>query len=797
MSDHRYYHFFIRSLHVHKSHITLLTILLGGTSSFANTVPTHNTSSAPPKEEHISVHGTSDRAPGHQPGGGLIKIENGVRSVSTVSRDYMDKQPPMATAYQLAAMLPGANVATSDPFGFSPNTNLTVRGLNNDSIGYVLEGMPLNDVAYYSGYPNQFADTENYSQVALAQGSADLDSPVLNAAGGLMSLTFLNPSKHAGGYASASYGSYNTNREFIRLNTGNIGQSGVRGFISYSQAASDNWRGPGRDHRQHVDFKFLKEWGNGNHASLLGSFNTAITSYYSLVSMQSWKANSIHGSNNLSATFDPSNPSQATNYWRLYRAPERTLYVGAPVHFTLTNHLSLNATPYSQMAYGNVPAGSTLSESGLYYGTQPISDNLDLPNAQDGTALVRANYTQRSYRSGFNTSLHYKTKWNEAILGYWYDYGDDNEQQSFSPISTTGYSPDIWAENHHDIIHLSNGMRLLGGNFHTISQTNAIYIADRASLLHNRLVIEAGFKAVMMSRYGTNKLPGPQYNVGSNSMEPLPRLGMRWRIDSHNQIFLNATTNFRAPDQNALYNTYDPSSGSTQTTGSSRIKNEYSISEELGYRRTGNLIIGSLTLFNYNFTNRQISTTIYQNGSPIQSTINAGGQTSRGVDIEIGLRPWHHFSPYISGEYLHATIDNNLASNGDLLPTKGKTAVRSPPLQAAVGLSYDDGHLFGMATLHYTAHQFSSFMNDERMPDRTTGDLSIGYRLGDMYHLQKPTFRLNFVNITNQHSLSGVASTTLNARTTTGIYGSTLSGNAPTYYIGGGFATLFTASTGF
>ncbi|MFT9380119.1 TonB-dependent receptor, partial [Gluconobacter sp.] len=491
------------------------------------------------------------------------------------------------------------------------------------------------------------------------------------------------------------------------------------------------------------------------------------------------------------------NADNAVNYWRLWRAPERTFYAGAPVHLHLTHQLSLDITPYAQFAYGNVPGGSTLTETGLYNGTQPLSDTLTLPNAQDGTAVVRANYTQRSYRSGFNSTLHYKTGWNDFVLGYWYDYGDDNEQQPFTTVSATGASGDIWAENNSSLIHLANGQKLLGGSFHTISQTNALYVGDHISLLHDRLTIEAGFKAVMMSRAGTNNVPGPQYRVASNSMEPLPRLGVRWRIDEQNQIFFNATTNFRAPDQTALYNTYDPTSGALATTGSADVRNEYSISEELGYRRTGQWIIGSLTLFNYNFTNRQISTLASQNGSIIQTTMNAGGQTSRGVDVEIGLRPWHHFSPYVSGEYLHATIDNNIASGGDLLPTKGKLAVRSPTLQAAAGLSYDDGHIFGVATLHYTGHQYATFMNDERMSDRTTGDISVGYRFGDLSRLHKPTLRLNFINITNERSLSGVASPTLNAKDTTGIYGSTISGSAPSYYIGGGFAALFTASTGF
>lgn len=749
------------------------------------------------KVETVTVQGFADRNEGHQPGGGLIRPQSGMKSVSTVGQDYIMKQAPMATAFQLVALLPGANVSTSDPMGFSPNTDINIRGLSNDSIGYVLEGMPLNDVSSYSGTPSQFADSENYQEIALAQGSADLNSPVLNAVGGLINLTFRDPAHKAGGYAAVSYGSYNTNREFLRLDTGDIGQSGVRGFISYSQGATDNWRGPGRDKKQHVDFKLLKEWGEGSRAALVGSFNTTITSWYPEPTMATWKSDGIGGQNNLLAHYDAQNAENGVNYWRLWRDGERTLYGGAPVHVRLNTHWSVDAEAYAQMAYGNWPGGSTLSETGVYQGTQPVSGALNLSNTVDGVGVVRSDYTQRSYRSGFTTTVHYKRGWNDVLLGYWYDYGDDNQQQPFTSVQANGVAPDIWAEKASYVVHMPNGQALLGDSFHTISQTNALFVGDHMSLWGDRLAVDVGLKAVMMRRFGTNSMPGPQYHAISNGFEPLPRLGVRWRIDNANQLFMNVATNFRAPTQSALYNSYDPGSGSVLTQGATNVQNEYSISEELGYRRTGRWLIGSLTLFNYNFTNRQIQTQAVQNGSVINTTLNAGGQTTRGVDVEMGLRPWHHLAPYVSGEYLHATVDSNIVAGDDDVPTRGKRAVRSPTLQAAAGLTYDDGHIFGVATVRYTGHQYATFMNDERMPDHTTGDLAIGYRFSDHLHLQQPTLRMNFMNITNQHYLSGVASPTLNAKDITGISGTTISGSAPSYFIGGGFAALFTASTGF
>lgn len=104
----------------------------------------------------------------------------------------------------------------------------------------------------------------------------------------------------------------------------------------------------------------------------------------------------------------------------------------------------------------------------------------------------------------------------------------------------------------------------------------------------------------------------------------------------------------------------------------------------------------------------------------------------RGVQLEVGLRRWHHFSPYVSGQYEHATIDSNLSagtSDGSnttvALPTKGKRAVNTPEFTAAIGLNYDDGSIFGGFNMNYIGKQYSTFMNDESIPSYETFNANI------------------------------------------------------------------------
>ena len=749
-------------------------------------------------QETITVTGrsstdTANGPVGGQPGGGLIRAETATKSTSTVSSDFIRRQAPTANAYQLVALLPGAAVAQADPLGLSAESDLTLRGLGSDEIGYVLEGMPLNDIAYYTGYPTQFADTENIAQISLSQGTGDLDTPVINAAGGLLSLALRNPAATHGLYVEGAYGSYHTSKEFVRLDTGALGASGITGFVSYSHEAADNWRGSGRDKRQHIDAKFVREWANGDRVSLIGTWNDAITSGYPQPTQADWKQYGRSGPDNYDATYSPGD----TSYWRLHQQPYRLFYALAPTHLRLSSSVSLDATPYAQYGYGNGPGGATLPTTGLFQGTQALPDTLTLPGAQSGQVTVASDYLQASYRAGVAPKLNWSWGRQSIVAGAWYDYSDDREPAPFSPLSADGTPSDIWVNSVRGTILLSDGRQLLAQDTHSIAQVNALFVGDTLSLAQHRLTLELGFKEVMVTRQGWNGLPGATYRTGVNSAEPLPRIGLRWQPDSRNQLFASVSTNFRTPSATTLFDSFDPGSGTLLNRAAHGLRDEYSISEEVGYRRNGDWLIGSVTAFNYNFTNRQIATVIDVNGALVGSTINAGGQTSRGVDAELGLRPWHHLSPYLSGEYLRATIDNDLAVDGDLLPTRGHVAVRSPAWQGALGLTYDNGSWFGSVAVKYVGPEYASFTDDEKIADHTQGDITLGVRLPSLGLAKHPEFRLNLVNVTDTNVLSGIASPTANARDTVGRYGTVIAGSPAAYYLGGGFAALLTVASAF
>jgi iron complex outermembrane recepter protein len=727
------------------------------------------------------------RIVGHRDPEGLLPDQTEPKAVSAISSDFIVKQAPTLNAFQLVSLLPGANVASSDPYGLSTNSSLTLRGLGQDEIGVLLEGAPQNDIGYYYAYPSQFADPGNVRQIALAQGSVDIDSPTVGGAGGLLSLTLDDPRATRQALVDLSLGSFALRRVFARVDTGKIGTTGLKAFVSYSNTRADNWRGAGYDTRQHVDAKLLGEWGDGNRASLALSYNDANSSSYPSPTLAEWRADG-RGFN-----YDARYTVGDTNYWQLYRAPFRNLYASAPVHVTLTDRLTLDTTTYLQFGYGNSPYGTQLATTGNFLGNEELTQPIVLPGAVDGVATVLGNYTGDQMRTGNVSKLTLQAGVHRITAGLWFDYGTDRVAQSYTSVDADGRPADRWGYRS-KAIRAADGRLLAYENQRTVTVTKAFFLAD-SIVLRPGLTIDVGIKGVDLLRNGRNYLPGPQTRVRRDSFIPLPRAAIHYALDDRQQLFANVTTNFRTPNEFTLYDSYY--GGVLATRGNDALKNEYSVSQEVGYRYIGPNLSGSITGFHYKFRNRQLATVVDAGGAQVNSTLNAGGQTSYGIDAEIDFRPARGVSVYMSGEYLRARIDDDLPVGGDYLPTRGRRAVSSPSIQIGGGGTYDDGRLFGSVAGKYVGRQYATFMNDESIRGYPTLDVAIGVHLADWFDGKRTDLRVNAINVTDPHVLAGVQAVSTNAGDVVGRRGTLIAGYAPAYYVGGGAAVIATLSRGF
>ncbi|MEN3167748.1 TonB-dependent receptor [Gluconobacter sp. OJB] len=757
------------------------------------TAPINTNASVP---EQITVVARTNR--GRTPGAGLLPAQTEARAVQEVTREYIAKQSPTNNIQQLLTMLPGANISNTDPYGLY-NGAANVRGFAQTDIGWTLDGVPLNDIGGGGFYAQEVLEAEDLCSVSLIPGGVDLDSPTVNAAGGLVKATMCSPTQKRGALMDVSFGAYDMKRQFIRLNSGEIGNTGVRGMFSFSHTTADNWRGAGGAEKFHYDFKAIKEFESGSSIGLMVSYNDQTNDNYLYPSLTAYEQSGY--SNNYTPSYAGANATGA-KYYKLYVNPFRDVIASAPIHVAVTPSLSIDETPYIWYGSGSGSGGLFANSSNLYYGGQKADVTL---NGTGSSAVVFVPGTSVQLRPGNTLKLRWHVdNHNIFEIGWWYEYSNEVAASSLARVNqSTGEPYDIWGTQ--GLYTLPNGRPYSYRNILTLTQANMLFLGDSMNYFNDRLHIDLGFKEAMVTRRTYNYVPGTTYNRNLHTALPLPSVGASWRFNKEHQIYINGTTNFRMPSNTSLVDYRNNMSASLSQVGGSS-QPEYSIAEEIGYRYSGKVVSGSISFFNYNLTNRQLSLLYYDNGSTYMRTVNAGGQTSRGVDIQVATRPiLYHLRPYVSFEYLDARIGNNIQTTGtlnektvvDYLPTKGKIQIQSPKVQAAFGLDYDDGKFFFNGQIKYIGSQYSTFMDDNKIPGYITDSIALGYRLPNLGIVKSPQIQVNMSNLTGAHFRNGVYTFQTNAKATKGVYGSTISGRAPAYYLQPPFVASVTLSAGF
>lgn len=295
---------------------------------------------------------------GTDAGGGLITEEDAPKQRSSVTTDFIATQAPTSNPFQLLKLLPGANVNSRDPFGVQ-NTDITVRGFFSNELGTTVEGVPLNDSGSFALYPSEWIDSENLSQITFTQGSADLDSPFTYSTGGSINIYMNDPTKDSSETLAQSVGTHQALRTFARVDTGefNAGDGGAwRAFLSASYYDEDHFTGAGNDQREHVDFKAVHEWGDGNRVAPVILVNRGILDSYWGPSLALWNAEGTKSAaypSNLIPTVSGSSPYTAPYYYKLRVNPFVDVIASSPSTFRLSDSVSFEVIPYFWYGIGN------------------------------------------------------------------------------------------------------------------------------------------------------------------------------------------------------------------------------------------------------------------------------------------------------------------------------------------------------------------------------------------------------------------------------------------------------------
>ena len=202
---------------------------------------------------------------------------------SSISQDYINTQMAGQTVFESLNNVPGFNFTNNDPYGNSGG-NVRLHGFDGARISFTWDGMPLNDTGNYSLFTNQVADSEILSLATVNQGTTDVDSPSAAATGGVIAIRTTKPADTFKAMGDFSYGSFNQERFFGRVDSGAFGPWNTLAFASLSYDHYDKFKGPGYLQKRQANFSIYQDLGTRGWFTLSGHYNQNRNNFYNNVS---------------------------------------------------------------------------------------------------------------------------------------------------------------------------------------------------------------------------------------------------------------------------------------------------------------------------------------------------------------------------------------------------------------------------------------------------------------------------------------------------------------------------------
>lgn len=764
----------------------------------------------------------------------LVVQSVAVATANTVAdRQQITLQPAAASVLNVIKFLPGVNVSQGDAIGGDDwSTRINIRGFTEGQLGFSVDGISTGFTAYGGGAkPNRYVDIENLSSVVVSQGAAEISSASTQALGGTLAYFTDAPRESFGVETKITGGSFDTQRAFVRVDTGALGSPKSRAYLSFSTQEYDNWvrdfvgGDKALSKRIHADAKGVTELGNLRVTAYAGVDNVNPEVNYQGVSLRQFAQDPRNdrltfrftGKPNPDQNYAPTWTTIRTNtlayvkldapvsdnlavsfqpYWAHQQGKGQFLPPFQIRRFDLAGNLSKesNYVPASRATAAQVffadGSGTDISPVNPATGTVAadpfnIATYSWLTPAQQAAAkpLSSARFSRYlNNRFGDNLGFTFRAGGgHELQFGMWNEIQERERYRTWHAVIDPTLSPAYNA-----------GAYLKSFHWDYRTTTHMFYAGDKFTM--DKLTLNAGAKYFSIKFKGAQALlqsDGTTYarTLKSNS-DVLPSLGAIYRLDASSELFASYTQNF-----SALKDTIFTDNVTATGTDYSRVKPEYADNFDLGYRYSGRNIGLSATIYHITYTDKivNLSGTVakdYTNTGAGSVLVNVGGLESYGTEIAANYRLGGGFS-------LLGTFSSNRSTYTEDTPDgtiiKGKKVVDTPAVIASYGLLYNrEGFTAGLVG-KTTGKLYGTYSNDNFTEGYTVLDFNLGYTrvFSSRDFVRSVGFELNVINAADKKYLGAVSTNDQ------GYVRSDAAGTTMLYNIGAPRTFAFSVSLGF
>ncbi len=658
--------------------------------------------------------------------------------------------------------LPSVNFQSADPFGnYEWSTRVTIRGFNQNQLGFNLDGIPLGDMSYGNNnglHISRAIAPENIGITRVAQGSGSLGAQSTNNLGGTLEFFSLDPKDGFGADGSLTYGSENTVRAFGRVSFGEAEQA--RGFVSGLYQTADKWKGDGKQGGWMINAKGILPVGAAEIDAYFSRSDRAEQDYQDLslgmIQRLGYDWDNFGPENYALAVLvadiaanrgdtgtTPLNPAAGTTYPAPIQTADDAYYDASGLRKDTIAALGLTA-PFGDNVTFKVKGYYHKNDGQGTWGTPYVNSPTGVP-----MSVRTTEYDMK--RTGLFASLNADLGMNDLTVGGWYENNDFNQARRFYAY-TSRTEPGL---NHRNFM---KNPFFTQWEFQFNTKTIQYYVEDKISL--GDTTINVGWKGFKVDNEATPLIAGGRAAGKIQSRDWFqPHVGIAQKFDQNWEAFAGITQATRAFSSATTAGPF-----STTQAGFDAIKGtlkpEESDTYELGARYNTSQFNGTVGVYYVNFRNRLLGIAtgagIVGNPAVLQ---NVGNVRALGFEATGDLKLGGGFSVFASYSYNDTQYRNDVvdSANTVLAATKGKTVVDAPKHLIRGEVAYDSDTFFGKVSVNYMSRRYFTYLNDQSVPGRALADATLGYRF-DIGGRSPLEVQLNATNLFDKKYVSTIGS---------------------------------------
>lgn len=664
------------------------------------------------------------------------------RQVQEISSKELLILAPGTSPLKAIEKLPSVNFQSADPFGtYEWSSRVSIRGFNQNQLGYTLDGIPLGDSTYGNNnglHIGRAIISENIGVTRVSQGSGSIGTQATNNLGGTLEFFSADPSDGFGVDANLTYGSENTVRGFGRVNFGEA--DGIRGFISGVYHNAEKWKGGGDQRNWQINAKAIIPVGVAEFDAYFAYSDRAEQDYQDL---------SLEMIARLGYDHDNYFPDYAT----AIRAAQGIFT--APINNLDDSYYDASGLRKDTLAsYGlSAPLGDGVTfKIKAYYHDNTGQGTWGTPYvpSPNGVPMSIRTTEYDIQRGGVFSSLNAQVGDHEITVGGWYEHNDFTQARRFyayESLTTPGRDHTKFQRNPFFTQWL----------FDFNTDTLQYYVQDKISL--GDLTINLGWKGFQVNNEADPRVQGALAAGKIKSRDWFqPHAGVAYKLTDKAEIFGSFTQVTRAFVSSATSGPFSTTQAGFNALIARGLKPEESDTYELGARYNDSVFNGVIGVYYVNFRNRllgvQTGAGIVGNPAILQ---NVGSVRSIGFEAAGDLRLGGGLTLFASYSYTDASYRDDVVTPTAIIPTKGKDVVDTPKHLLRGEIAYDSDSFFGRIGANYMSKRYFNYLNDRSVSSRVLVDATIGYRF-DMGMRSPIELQLNATNLLDKKYVSTIGS---------------------------------------